>query len=257
MLELLNIQQNDGFGPEVIVWLIIVVLWIVAQLVARTKQAGRSRPAEPETRPEAPATGEALDRKLRDFFEDLTGESFLEESTGEEAVAPRALEKQPEPPRRDRTAPARTASRAGDWSRAREPSRPKIRTEPERARKKRPSFRTVPSAPLPPPPPSPITHPGRFDPGYHEVDEIDHFKPAPATFSHALIDPRTLMVNLESLRMPIQKVPVKMLASSTMAVPRPPLQTRSDFRKAVLGHIILCPPLAMGEDKSAYTRKYA
>ncbi len=257
MLDFLNMQADEGFGPEILVWLIIVVLWIVAQLVARAKQKSPPRPAESESPPEPPKAGESLDRKMRDFFEDIGGEAMVEEKGEEDDfLAPPSSGREPERPRRDRMKSAYSESADTLQSRTQEHRGHRAGSKWKEPKPKQPSFRTVPVAPLPPPPPSPITHPGRPDRKYLEVHDIDHHKQAPAMFSHALIDPKTLLVNLKALRMPIHKVPIEMLQSSTTATPRPLLKNRRDFRQAILGHIVLSPPLAMGEDKSAYTKKH-
>ncbi len=273
MEEFLNIQRDEGFGVEVVVWLIIAFIWVVAQLVARAKQksqepAGQteSAPADPwktSQRTEKPETGGTIDRQLREFLEGIGGEIMEEETAEDDFLAPpRETRRRTAPERETRTAPERQirAERApaktdsSEWGKNRRTAEKAFKSGPREQEVRQPSFRTTPPPPMPPPPPSPITHPGRKDKGYKEVQDIDHSKQSTAP-SYALINPKMLMVDLRSQRMPIQKIPIKMLESTSVAASKPPLKSRHDLRRAILGHVILCPPLAVGEDKSTYTRR--
>lgn len=217
------VAQN-GIGGEAVIWLIIAFFWVVAQLVTRAKEkATRRRLSEQmpsDTRP-APQPGEVernFETEMRRFFESIGAETIEEET--------------PPPPR--------------------ERARQRLRREP------------------PPPPihlvdrkPAPVV----ADPSLGAMDtridesalDTDRAYALPDEGRdeniNAFVNPRTLLVNLNYLRMNMPLIPISGLSTTRETRPRPVLHGRKALRDAVTMQFILSTPLAMGEDKASYTKR--
>lgn len=62
----------------------------------------------------------------------------------------------------------------------------------------------------------------------------------------------SFLVNLNSQRLHMMRVSIPTLRTTTHSVQPPELKRRGAFRRAMLSHIILSSPLAMGEDRSKF-----
>jgi hypothetical protein len=228
------ITAQGGVGGEAIVWLIIAFLWVVAQLVNRFKEQAlakrrRENPDEDLSEEEQAST---FEQEMRRFLETIGAEPLVEE------IEER---KRPEPP-----------------------------PPPRRARRVEPIQETV--APPPPPPvrPQPVRVMPPLEKTAISIDEMDtridesvlDTEKAYALIErknkdnlNAFVDPRTLLVNLNYLRMNVPIIPVSGLASTSENRPRPDLIGHRNLRLALTTQIILSNPLAMGEDKSNYTKR--
>ena len=226
-----RLLTQNGIGGEAIIWLIIAIFWAVAQLFSRAKEKARTRGPSPVAteppRESAPAEDATIEDRMRRFLESL----------GSEMVD---------------TAP---------------PPRPAARPVPRRAPPERP--RPV----VPPPPPRPAFHStphpepagdfsslGEMDTTIDEraldtehVYDLANMERAEGF--NAFVNPRTLLVNLNYLRMNMPLVSITGLDTTSESRPRPTLHGRAALREAITNQIILSNPLAMGEDKACYTKR--
>lgn len=228
-----RLTAQDGIGGEAIVWLIIAFLWVVAQLVTRAKERKRVRQRterlseEEEKKPKR--VQQTFEREMRKFLESIGTETAKEE----DELFPEPEPKRP-PPRPIRRPAAR-----------REPSPPPLHLV-ERA-------------------PPPLPHP--VDPRLGAIDtsidesalDTDKAYALPEMRReesiNAFVNPRTLLVNLNYLRMNMPLIPISGLSSTSEARPRPSIHGRHALRNALTAQIILSNPLAMGEDKASYTKR--
>ena len=229
---------QDGIGGEAIIWLIIAFLWVVAQLVSRAKERTRARQlAEQEPEQEqrsAPEREKTFENEMRRFLENLGSEPAEEEDD----FAPETEPVRPahrRPVQRSRT--------------RREPSPPPIHLV-ERTQE---APRAETSAYI-------ETSLGEIDATIgDEVLDTDRAYAMPestrAEAINAFINPRTLLVNLNYIRMNMPLIPVAGLDTTNEARPRPTMHGRQQLRDAITTQLILSNPLAMGEDKASYTKR--
>ncbi len=229
MTDWLNLSKD--LPVEALIWIIIAFLWVVAQLVSQYKEkqrrAQRQTGAPPPSRPQGPS----FEDEIRNFLENLSGEREVEPE--EDAFAPPPPPRPAEPP-----APRPVAVRR----------RPARRFESDmdtaaqamaRAASRQREILEATAAEMP---------------GEAVVEGVVEQHRGS---THAMIDPETFLVDLRSLRVPMIQIPVQMLSITDEIAPRPPLNTTPDLKRALISQIILSPPLAMGEDKSAYERRPA
>lgn len=219
---------QNGIGGEAIIWLIIAFFWVVAQLASRAKEkAARRRleegPSETsQQQPQEPANERGFENEMRRFFESIGAEVEEEE---EDAPAP------PPPPRRRRAA----------------------RAEPKSA-----PIHLVERRPAPEPAIA-DTNLGDIDSSIDDsaldTDRAYALTEHRTESMNAFVDPRTLLVNLNYLRMNMPMIPVAGLDTTHEARPRPVIHGRHALRDALTTQIILSNPLAMGEDKASYTKR--
>ncbi len=228
------IAQN-GLGGEAIIWLIIAFFWVVAQLVSRAKEKTArqqySKPRESTTsdrewEPPPKKHEPSLEEEMRRFFESIGAEE-----PAEEAVPP-------PPPRR--------------------PAGQTVRREPPQ-----PPIHIVARDREPVPMPTPDLENVRLGDIDTRIDEsvLDTDR-AYALPDHrideninAFVNPRTLLVNLNYLRMNMPLIPVAGLDTAQGSRHRPTLHGRKALREAIVTQLILSNPLAMGEDKGSYTKR--
>jgi hypothetical protein len=237
---------QNGLGGEAIVWLIIAFFWVVAQLFGRAKEKMRSRELTESDDADEPVPAGAQHRRIS-LEEEMR--QFLEQM-GIEPDEPEFVEEaRPVPP----PVPRRARPRGGRPS----PPAPPIPDRP-------------PAVPLPSPVQTAIQKQESL--AYHDSslgemdtridDSVLDTDNAYAIreqirddVRNAFVDPRTLLVNLNYLRMNIPIVPITGLAATSERRPRPRLYGRKALREAITMQLILSNPLAMGEDKGSYTKR--
>ncbi len=236
-----RLVTQNGFGGEAIIWLIIAFFWVVAQVVAKAKEARLKRTiADDEEQPAPDAPPEAkergFERQMREFFEQLGVEEV------EEKAAPPSPPRPPAPPPR----PSQRATRA----RPARPARVPVAAQPP------PRPQVTLDAPTPP---VQETQLGDIDTTLDEsaldTEQAYALREWRSENMNAFVNPRTLLVNLNYLRMNMPIVPIRGLESTDETRPRPRLTGRQALRESITNQIILSNPLAMGEDKSSYTKR--
>jgi hypothetical protein len=236
----------NGLGGEAIVWLIIAFLWVVAQLVekakaSRARQQQQPRPSRPvpkqqtasftprvaqtqeEDEVESREPRRSFDEEIREFLENIGAEIVGED-------------KEP-PPRPVPTPPQRFPTHATAQTR--------IALDPSRF--------------SPPAQHIKDTNLGEIEETIKDVDDasvydVKEYTHSDTTFG-SFVDPRTLLVDLSYMRMPLVYIPVTMMSATDSSTSRPPIHGEHDLKRAFKSQIILSTPLAMGEDKSTYTRR--
>ncbi len=233
-----TILAQNGIGGEVIVWLIIAFFWVVAQLFSRTKERGQGRQRSPNRKPETEEEARTLEKEMRQFFEELG------------ADPPAVQEVQP-PPVTQRQAPPPMPEAERSTRRSRDARRRMRfdRTEEQR----RPV--ELPRAPV-----SDDVRLGAIDTTLDESalnTELAYALPDHRRDEsvNAFVNPRTLLVNLNYLRMNMPIIPISGLSTTGENRPRPQLKGRAALRDAITAQLILSNPLAMGEDKGSYTKR--
>ncbi len=233
-----RLTAQDGIGGEAIVWLIIAFLWVVAQLVTRARERNRirqqsERKSDPQDRQPPERAGQTIEREMRKFLESIGAEPAEVEDD---------LFPEPEPERAP--APRRVRRPVSRW----EPVPPPLHLV-ERAS-------PAPSASYD------DLQLGAIDASIDEsVLDTDRAYALPDTHHaesiNAFVNPRTLLVNLNYLRMNMPLIPISGLDTTNEARPRPAIHGRQALRNALTAQIILSNPLAMGEDKASYTKRLA
>lgn len=231
-MDMIAILAQDGIGGEVIVWLIIAFFWVVAQLFSRSKDRGRARQSPPERK--QPATEEearTLEQEMRRFFEEL----------GAEPPAVKEVQPATPPPmpRQREIRPAQGTRRRDSQQRVRLDAQPRPDVMPRQ--------------------PVDISL-GAIDTKLDESaldTELAYQLPSTDRQEsiNAFVNPRTLLVNLNYLRMNMPIIPITGLSTTDERRPRPHLQSRAALRNAITTQLILSNPLAMGEDKGSYTKR--
>ncbi len=235
MWERLTAQQ--GIGGEAIIWLIIAFLWVVAQLVSRAKERQRARQlaereADPSTEQKEERAGQSFEREMRRFLENIGAEPAEEDE----------LFPAPEP----------------------EPARRRVRQRPPRREPPPPPIHLTEQRATPPPRPvqeQPVdTRLGEMDTSIDQTaldtDRAYEVRdPGQADQINAFVNPRTLLVNLNYLRMNMPLIPISGLDTTSEARGRPTIHGRHALRNAITTQLILSNPLAMGEDKASYTKR--
>lgn len=225
---------QQGIGGEAIIWLIIAFFWVVAQLATRAKERARARELDRQQPDQSDETKQERDpptfeREMRRFLENVGAEPAEED----ELFPEQQTEPLPRPRIRRRPAPA-------------QPTPPPLHLV-ERQR------------------PEPATDPidtrlGDIDPSIDEsvLDTSQAYAVRESTRAetiNAFVNPRTLLVNLNYLRMNMPLIPISGLDTTHEARPRPELHGRENLRSAVTTQLILSNPLAMGEDKASFTKR--
>jgi hypothetical protein len=230
-----RLTAQEGIGGEAIIWLIIAFLWVVAQLVSRAKERARARelarqePDQPDEQRDARA-GQTFEREMRKFLETIGAEPAEEEE----------LFPEPEP---------------------QPPPRPRVQRRPIRREPPPPPVHLVERRAEPPPPH--VLAESRLGDMDTSIDEsaLDADRAyavretGQADSINAFVNPRTLLVNLNYLRMNMPLIPISGLDTTSEARPRPAVHGRKALRDAITTQIILSTPLAMGEDKASYTKR--
>jgi len=209
-------------GLEGLIWLIIALFWVVAQLIARGRQSGSPKPRprpEPSKRRAPP-----LEQEMREFLERVGGK--------EEQEQPRTP---PPPPTRRETAPPEER-----------PPRSPPRTLGEHAsakhedaqRRMRERQRAVAAA--------------LQESAGAELPEIKA-RPqwgmeTPGDTTHPIVTTKSFLVKLGSLRMPLTRVPLLTSYQSHPSATAPRLRDNASIRRAMLHHFLLGPPKAFEED---------
>ncbi len=226
---------QDGIGGEAFIWLIIAFLWVVAQVVSRFKERARERELasqdseQPdEQKPER--AGQSFEGEMRKFLETIGAEPAEEEDA---------------PPEREPRARPRVHRRPAP---RREPPPPPVHLvqQPEEAPRAAVS--------------SDDDALGEMDTRIDEsaLDTVKAYATRESTRSEAInafVNPRTLLVNLNYLRMNMPLVPITGLDTTSEARARPEVHGRRALRRAITTQLILSNPLAMGEDKASYTKR--
>jgi len=225
------ITQN-GIGGEAIVWLIIAFLWVVAQLATRAKERSRARQQAEggADKPQEERSGPTFEREMRKFLENIGAEVVDED------------ELEPEPVRE----PARQRTRR--QAVRREPPPPPIHLV-----ERRPEASAIPEAYR-------DSNLGAIDTTIDDsvLDTSEAYairETGEADSINAFVNPRTLLVNLNYIRMNMPLIPVADLDTTNEARPRPVMHGRQALRNAITTQLILSNPLAMGEDKASYTKR--
>lgn len=225
-----GIQLAKDLPMEALIWIIIAFLWVVAQLVSQYKEKQRRAQRRNGAPPPAPPQGQTFEDEIRNFLENLSGEREAEPEEDDfapppprpaEPPAPRPVAIRRRPPRRlesDMDTAAQAMARAAG----------RQREILEAAAAEMPGEAVVEGV-------------------------VEQHRGS----THAMIDPETFLVDLRSLRVPMIQVPVQMLSITDETATRPPMNTTRALKQALISQIILSPPLAMGEDKSAYERRPA
>lgn len=230
------ITQN-GIGGEAIVWLIIAFLWVVAQLVTRAKERSRAQQRTQDAtgdKPRSERSERSFESEMRKFLENIGAEV-----TDEEADLPPEAEPVPAPVR---TRPRRPPER-------RTPPPPPIHLVERRDEPARPIQEAYQDSNL-----------GAIDTSIDEsvLDTSQAYairETGEADSINAFVNPRTLLVNLNYIRMNMPLIPVAGLDTTNEARPRPVMHGRQALRDAITMQLILSNPLAMGEDKASYTKR--
>lgn len=236
-----RLVTQNGFGGEAIIWLIIAFFWVVAQVVTKAKEARRGQSEATEEDPATPpeVKERRFERQMREFFEQIGAEE-AEETV---ASAPRPP---PPPPPKPPPARARQTTQAGRAQSA----RPPVIAQP----RKQPRITIDAAKPVPEGP-----RLGDMDTAIDEsaldTEQAYALREARTENVNAFVNPRTLLVNLNYLRMNMPIVPVRGLETTDETRPRPKLIGRQALRQSITNQIILSNPLAMGEDKSSYTKR--
>lgn len=228
-----TILAQNGIGGEVIVWLIIAFFWVVAQLFSRTKQ-GRGREGSAKRAPATEEEARTLEQEMRQFFEELGAEP---PEVQEERPPARARKQAPPPmPEARRTARRRARPDVADEQRMQQPI--ELPREPVLSDARLGSIDTA------------------LDERALDTDLAYALPDRQREESlNAFVNPRTLLVNLNYLRMNMPIVPITGLSTTSENRPRPHLRGRAALRDAITSQLILSNPLAMGEDKGSYTKR--
>ncbi len=251
---MLDYFAQNGIGGEAIIWLIIAFFWVVAQLFSRKKERDRlrnmpdddDRPAQPAGSPPAQQDSRSFEQEMRKFFETIGAEPMPAEELPPEQEPRRAY-------RESATPPPPPPARAGRDPRA--PHAPRAATPP-------------------PPPPKPARTPAMrkaaraaaestnlgaidtaLDVSALDTDNAYSIREIRDENFNAFVNPRTLLVNLNYLRMNMPVIPVSGLSTTGEQRNRPVLHGRQALRNAITTQLILSNPLAMGEDKGSYTKR--
>jgi hypothetical protein len=229
-----RITAQNGIGGEALIWLIIAFLWVVAQVVNRFKEQARRRQMAERGGTEPPAAseeeaGNTFEREMRKFLETIGAEPMpVEEAKPVPPPRPKAPRRRVPPP------PSPVVMSRDDAAYIDRPRMAEVRTEAVRIGEMD----------------------TRIDEGDLDTDRAYALPDdqRPENFN-AFVNPRTLLVNLNYLRMNMPLIPVTGLSSTSETRPRPQLHGRSSLRDALITQIILSNPLAMGEDKASYTKR--
>ena len=240
---MLDIFAQNGIGGEAIIWLIIAFFWVVAQLFSRAKEKARAREMDQEPMAEQSQLPEEQERsfetEMRRFLENIGAE-------------PADVEEQDEPV----PAPSRQPTRS-----RRPLRRPDRQVEREAARRREPAQAVAPP-PLPSRPSAADQLESRLgdmdtsiDESALDLEQAYALRETRDHGAHAFMDPRTLLVNLNYLRMNMDIIPITGLSATSEERRRPTIKGRQALRNAVTSQLILSNPLAMGEDKGSYTKR--
>ncbi len=234
-----RLLSQNGLGGEAIIWLIIAFFWVLAQVFSKAKEARRQREQTTGDQPldETGKGDKTFERQMREFFEQIGAE--------EAETEPASSQPRHDPPSR--------ASRAERHIRRTPPpvpAEPRVRLHPPPDTTTRPKAASLPDI---------ESRLGemdtRLDESALDTEAAYALRETRNENLNAFVNPRTLLVNLNYLRMNMPIVPIRGLETTDAERPRPSLSGRQALRQALTSQIILSNPLAMGEDKSNYTKR--
>jgi len=199
--------------PELIVWLIVVFFWVVAQVIDKIKQATGKEEKRPPRRsaPPTDAAGQpSMEDDLRDFLESLTGYAEEEEEVHEE------------------------------WH-------PKPQAEPEPAT----VVRLDPPPPPPPPLPEPVLVQAKpnADTDFKAIKEIEDIKET-IHLSHQSAVTQSSLLHMQTIKLATVPMPAFHTQAHDHPSKPPKFKNRKAFKDAVMAQVVLGPCKALERPES-------